>query len=51
MMRFNGVDCGPSRLPLSSLGDAAVERLHEDLEQAEFFAALREASSESLRKS
>jgi N-acetylneuraminate lyase len=47
MMRFNGVDCGPSRLPLSSLDDAAMERLHEDLDQVGFFAAMQEASSGS----
>lgn len=45
MMRFNGVDCGPSRLPLPSLDEAAMERLHEDLERVGFFAAMREASS------
>lgn len=47
MMRFNGVDCGPSRLPLTSLDDAAVDRLREDLGQVGFFTALQEASSGS----
>ncbi len=45
MMRFFGVDCGPTRPPLQTLDDAAVARLEEDLEQVGFFTAVRGGSA------
>jgi len=30
-MGFNGMDCGPVRLPLVNLGDEVAERLEADL--------------------
>jgi N-acetylneuraminate lyase len=40
MMRWCGVDCGPSRPPLISLDDDCAERLRADLEGIGFFDAI-----------
>ncbi len=47
MMRWFGVDCGPTRLPVTTLDDAAVERLRADLEEQGFFAAVNLAPAAS----
>jgi N-acetylneuraminate lyase len=43
MMRWFGDDCGPCRLPMVTLDEAAVERLRADLEAQGFFAEVARA--------
>lgn len=40
-----GPDLGPSRLPMNTLDDAAVDRLQGELESQGFFAALRQPAT------
>lgn len=43
-----GPDLGPSRLPMTTLDDAAVERLLAELERQGFFAALRQPAQPAI---
>jgi N-acetylneuraminate lyase len=49
MMRWCGVDCGPSRPPLLSLDEERAASLRDELERFGFFEAVTEASAPVLK--
>ena len=48
VMKMIGLDCGPSRLPLRNLSEAAYNNLREDLEAAGLFASLQQSLTPGL---
>jgi N-acetylneuraminate lyase len=51
VMKFIGLDCGPTRLPLSGLDDAGEMRLRGELEGVGFFDAIQSPSTTVVRGS
>ena len=48
MMRWLGIDCGPCRLPLQTLGGSQVDALQKALEQTPFFSKMMATPLDSV---